>query len=175
MRTVALLVLLASTTVSAQTDGRVTFSGSAVLQGALTAEGAGYAPAGTASASYRLGDGDRLGAFVLLSPESVGIPGLVAVGGAWDVLITRTPFGPYVTAGVAVVRQAELEAVSSCSFDDFCFESGRVKGFTSAAAVLGGGARFDLGRGGFVRTDVQVLAGPELVRPCLSLGGGVRL
>ena len=134
MRPVALLVLLASAAVSAQADGRVTLSGSAVLQGVLAAEGAGYGPAGTASASYQLGDGDRLGAFVFLSPEYAGVPRLVAVGGAWEVLVTRSPLGPYVTAGAALVRQEELEADPACSLDDDCFGRGRVKGFTSAAA-----------------------------------------
>ena len=177
MRAVFLLALLVSTTVSAQTDGRVAISGSAVLHGVLGASGLGGVPAGTVSASYRLGDGDRLGAFAFVSPESQGIPRLAAFGGTWDVLIARRPLGPYVTAGAAVVRQTELEREFPCSPDDFCFDEVFVdrRGFTSAVAVLGGGTRFDLGRGGFVRTDVQLLAGPELVRPLLSLGGGVRL
>lgn len=133
-------------------------------------------PAATVSASYRTSDRDRLGAFAFLSPEGRGVPRLFAVGGTWDVLLARSPLGPYATLGIAGVRQTELEA-PPCSLEGGCFDEGGVdrSGFTSAAAVLGGGTRFDLGRGGFIRTDARVLAGLELVRPLLSIGGGVRL
>ena len=178
MRFAVMLALLAAAPISAQSDGRFAVSGVAVLHGFPGPTGGiGGVPAASVSASYRVGDGDRLGAFALLSPESETVPRFAALGSTWDVLIARNPSSPYVTAGVAVVRQTELERRFSCSSDDICFDEGAAsrKGFVSAAAVLGGGTRFDLGRGGFIRTDVQLLAGPELIRPLLSVGGGVRL
>ena len=171
-----LLALVVVTSVPAQTDGRLSVSGSAVLHGLVGAGGVGGVPAASLSGSYRLGEGDRLGAFVLVSPESQGIPQLAVVGGAWDVLIDRGG-GPYVTVGLAIARQRAVDIPLCSPEDDLCFDESGVdrRGFTALAAVLGGGVRFDLGRGAFVRTDLRLLAGPELVRPLLGVGGGVRL
>ena len=138
MRVATLLVLLAATAASAQPGGRLSVSGSATLHGII---GGGGVPAATAAASYRFGEGDRLGAFAFLSPEAQGVPRLAVVGGAWDILIERRPNSPYVTLGAAVAHQTELGAVAPCSPENFCFERDglNTSRFTSRAIVLGAG------------------------------------
>lgn len=172
---VLLLALLTAAGASAQPCARLAVSGSATAHTVLGGDGVGVVPAAMTAASCQIGEGDRIGVFALVSPESSEAPRLVALGGTWDILVVRDPLGPYVTVGVAGVQQAGFEG-PLCRVEDGCVEGPAPGGrFTTAATVLGGGTRFDLGRGAFVRTDIQVLAGTDLVRPLVSLGGGLRL
>ncbi len=174
-----LLLLLATAAASAQTDGRLTVSGVYTGHAVIGANAGTISPGVTAAVAYRTSPGDRLGAFAFLSPETPYASRVVAVGGTWDVLLTRSVAGPYLTLGVAGMRQAESED-SPCSIDDGCFRDSFVdrSAFTTAAVILGGGSRFSLGRRAFVQVDARVLnVGTDLyrARPLLSLGGGVRL
>ena len=180
MRAIALLALLATAATSAQpVSGRLTVSGSPVIHGVVSGTDAVAVPAATIAVMYQPSDRDRVGAFAFFSPERGGdrqASRLVALGATWEILLAESPFGPYVTVGAAGVHQSESE-YPPCPPEDGCFREGGVdlSGFTSAAAVLGGGSRFNVGRGAFIQADARALVGPELVRPLLSVGGGVRL
>lgn len=179
MRLAVLLALLAGTASAQPVSGRLSVSGAPVFHAVISGTDAVAVPAATAAVMYQAGGRDRVGVFALFSPERGGdrqASRLVALGATWEILLTQGPSGLYATVGAAGVRQSE-STYPPCLDEEGCFREGGVdlSGFTSAAAVVGAGRRFDVGRGAFVQADARALVGTELVRPLLSVGGGIRL
>ena len=179
MARLLLLVVFFSTTASAQSGDRLSVSGSATAHAVFGDNAAEIVSAALIAVDYQSGESDRLGLFAFVSPEGPRTSSLVAVGGAWDILLTPTSLGPYITVGVAGVHQAGSEDLP-CRIEDGCFRESYIdrRAFTAIAPVIGVGARIGLGRGGFVRADARALvSGTEAgrVRPLFSLGGGVHL